>query len=80
MRAFWRLSTTRQFGGGVVGPIPWDQIIRYANLKGLDPEMRNVFETVMDELDEAYREYCQQEQRAAESKIRSKSKGGKATW
>lgn len=53
MRAFWELSSCRQFGD-VIGPIPWDKIMDYAERKHLEPDMIAVFEDVMRQLDEAY--------------------------
>jgi len=59
MRAFWELSSCRFFGGGAIGPLPWDKCIAYAERKKLDPDMIDVFERVMRELDEAYLEFQQ---------------------
>lgn len=62
MRAFWELSSTRQFGQ-VVGPIPWDMIVLYGERAGLSLDMQRVFEEVVRELDEKYLEHCREEQR-----------------
>lgn len=67
MRAFWELSSTRQFGG-VVGPIPWDKIIEYGERKGLDPAMMEVFLDVIRSLDEAYLGWQREKQGKATSK------------
>lgn len=53
LHGFWELSSCRQFGE-VLGPIPWNRIVDYSILKGLDLAMMNVFEHVIRELDEAY--------------------------
>lgn len=53
IRAFWELSSCRDFGMGV-GPIPWHRIIQYGERKGLDRGMMEVFERVVRELDEVY--------------------------
>lgn len=53
IRAFWELSSCRQFGQ-VVGPIPWHHIVDYARFYHLDADMAEVFTVVMRELDETY--------------------------
>jgi hypothetical protein len=53
LRAFWELSSCRQFGFSV-GPIPWHIIVEYGDRKGLDRGMMEVFEYVIRELDEVY--------------------------
>lgn len=53
IRAFWELSSCRQFGQ-VVGPIPWHRIVEYARMYHLDDDLLDVFILVMRELDEAY--------------------------
>jgi len=53
LRAFWELSSERQFGQSV-GPIPWSKVIQYGERKGLDSVMIGVLEVVMRELDEVY--------------------------
>jgi hypothetical protein len=53
MEAFWELSSTRAFGM-VVGPIPWHRMVQYAEHRGLEDEMVDLFVRVMRELDEAY--------------------------
>lgn len=55
MRAFWELSSCRQFGYAV-GPIPWHRIVQYGERAGLDAAMMGVFEHVIRELDESYLE------------------------
>ena len=53
MRAFWELSSERQFGQAI-GPIPWSKIVSYGERQGLDNTMLKVFEHVIRELDEQY--------------------------
>jgi len=53
IRAFWELSSCRQFGQ-VVGPIPWHRIVEYARMYHLDEGLTDIFTLVMRELDEAY--------------------------
>lgn len=60
LRAFWELSSCRQFGE-VMGPIPWNFLIQYAERAGLDAGMIRVFEVVIRELDEAYLEHLRTE-------------------
>lgn len=79
IRAFWELSSCRDFGQ-FVGPIPWDKIILYGERKGLDSDMINVLEVVIRELDEVYlrdlREQRRSEQeRSARDARRKRSRG-----
>ena len=53
IRAFWELSSERQFGHAI-GPIPWSKIVSYGERRKLDDAMMDVFETVVRELDESY--------------------------
>lgn len=62
LRAFWELSSERQFGQAI-GPIPWSKIVIYGKRKKLDDSMLAVFEFVVRELDEAYLEWQRDEQR-----------------
>lgn len=62
IRAFWELSSCRLFGM-VVGPIPWNHILLYAQFKQLDPEITDLFIRVIRELDEAYLSDQRTEQR-----------------
>ena len=61
LRAFFRLSTTREIGAGT-GPLPWNHVMEYADHVGLDHEMTEVFEGVMYQLDDVYQDW-QEEQR-----------------
>lgn len=47
----------------VVGPIPWNHILLYAQFKQLDPEITDLFIRVIRELDEAYLSDQRTEQR-----------------
>lgn len=62
IRAFWELSSCRQFGQ-FVGPIPWHRIVQYGERKGLDRDMIEVLEVVMRELDETYLRDLQEQRR-----------------
>ena len=53
LSAFHELSTTRATGFGL-GPIPWDKILRYAEIAGLDDDLRADFQQVIRVLDNAY--------------------------
>ena len=50
---FHELSTTRAIGAGL-GPIPWDKILSYAEIAGLDEDLRVDFQQVIRVLDNAY--------------------------
>lgn len=71
MRAFWELSSTRQFGYAI-GPIPWDRIVQYAFHHGLDPAMIRTLEVVIRELDEAWLEWQRSEQRRRTERTRGR--------
>lgn len=62
MRAFWELSSERQFGH-VVGPIPNSKIVEYGYRHGLNSAMLGVLETVIRELDEHWLAWQRDEQR-----------------
>ena len=51
--AFYELSTTRAIGYSA-GPIPWDKILSYADLAGLDEDLRADFQQIIRALDNAY--------------------------
>lgn len=59
-RAFWELSSCRQFGWSV-GPIPWRDMVLYAEYAGLDSENTQLFATVLRELDEVYLSWSRDE-------------------
>lgn len=71
--AFWELSSCRQFGQ-FVGPIPWDKILQYGLVKGLDPEMLRVLEVVVRELDEVYLRDLRENQKRHTEKTRPPGK------
>lgn len=62
MRAFWDLSTCRQFNQ-VLGPIPWNIVVQYGQQAGLESDVLQVFSYVMRTLDEAYLSWQREEQR-----------------
>lgn len=54
LTAFYNLSSCRQFGEGVPGPIPWDKVVQYASRAGLDEENTETLVFIMREMDAAY--------------------------
>lgn len=71
MRAFWQLSTERQFGQ-VIGPIPWSKIISYGERESLDYYMCSVFVHVVRELDECYLKWTRDKQERQVEQTRPK--------
>lgn len=71
MRAFWDLSTERQFGQ-YIGPIPWSSIVQYGTRQNLDDAMLGVFEHVVRELDEAYLQWQRDDQKRRVEQTRPK--------
>lgn len=71
MRAFWNLSSERQFGHAI-GPIPWSKIIDYGERRNLDDTMMDVFEHVLRELDEAYLKWQRDRQKREIEQTRPK--------
>jgi hypothetical protein len=71
LRAFWELSSERQFGHAI-GPIPWSKIIFYGERRNLDDAMMEVFEFIVRELDEAYLKWQRDEQQRRTEQTRSK--------
>jgi len=67
MRAFWELSTERQFGQ-IIGPIPNSKVVQYGYRHGLNPGMIAVLETVIRELDEKWLGWQREEQRQRNAK------------
>ena len=65
MRAFWELSTERQFGQDFMGPIPWSKIVDYGTSKMLSDRMIEVFVQVMRSLDEAFLKWQREDKAAA---------------
>lgn len=73
-RAFWDLSTTRQHGMGI-GGIPWDKMVRYAEIHEVYEENIPAFLEVMTAMDRAYLEWHVEE---AEAKRKpAAERGGK---
>lgn len=62
LTAFALLSTTRQFPGNGIGPIPWDKAWDYASKHGFRRRMCNYFAQVILMLDGHYREHLREEQ------------------
>lgn len=77
LRAFWELSTERQFGQ-VVGPIPWSCIVAYGRHVGLDDSMLRVFERVVRSLDEEYLAWLREEQKRKTEQTRPQKKAADA--
>jgi hypothetical protein len=61
LAAFWTLSTCRQIGFST-GPIPWRDVVRYAEYVGLDRENADALEVIIRELDGAYLGHIAEEQ------------------
>ncbi len=68
LKAFWDLSSTRSIGFGV-GPIPWDQIVSYADRMGLEPDIAQGFVRIIQALDGTYLIW-QEDERKKKSKTR----------
>ena len=73
LRAFWELSSERQFGHAI-GPIPWSKIVEFGERAGLDYAMGQVFVRVIRELDEAYLEWQRTQQKRRTEQTRPKKK------
>lgn len=61
-----------------MGPIPNSKIIEYGNRKGLEPDMLDVFEIVLDKLDDAWLNKQQRDQdsdRAREEREATRNAG-----
>lgn len=71
MRAFWNLSSERQFGQ-VLGPIPWSKIIDYGERRKLDDAMVGVLEHVVREMDECYIRWQRDQQQRRVEQTRPK--------
>ncbi|WP_425374938.1 phage tail assembly chaperone [Methylobacterium segetis] len=60
--AFWALSTDRALGFGVVGPIPWSSLDRYAARTGItDPEEFERLARLVGAMDAVWRERMREE-------------------
>lgn len=56
MLAFERLSTCRSVGMGL-GPIPWRDIVAYADRVGLDRGEAGALVTIIEAMDRAYLDF-----------------------
>lgn len=65
LTAFWDLSTCRDLGWGV-GPIPWRDIILYADRAGLEEDTATAFVAIIRHMDTAYLRWQEQEQKRRE--------------
>ena len=63
LRAFSELSTCRQVGFDA-GPIPWRDVVAYADRAGLDDDNERSFVAILRELDEAYLKHRDESSRA----------------
>lgn len=54
LTAFYHLSSCRQHGEGIPGPIPWDRIIQYSDRAELDEENTSYFIHIVREMDVGY--------------------------
>lgn len=57
LEAFWELSTCRSIGMAL-GPIPWRDIVLYAQFVGLEYDLVTVFVGVIRSMDRAYLEWA----------------------
>lgn len=60
LSAFTDLSSCREVGFGI-GPIPWRDAIHYAQFKGLDDELTELFWVVISAMDSAYLAWASKE-------------------
>jgi len=51
---FLELTTSRQFGGFGIGPIPWLAIEQYCHVKELDEDQTEAMHHHVSEMDKAY--------------------------
>ncbi|MDR7036108.1 hypothetical protein J2X36_000844 [Methylobacterium sp. BE186] len=64
--AFWDLSNDRALGFGVVGPIPWSSIDRYAGRVGVsDPEEFERLSRLIRAMDTVWRERMREDMKTA---------------
>ena len=54
MEAFWELSSCRELGFGVVGPIPWSAIDMFAKREQLEEEDFEDLAVVLRAMDEEF--------------------------
>ena len=60
LKAFRRLSTTRQIGMDA-GRIPWHHIVAYAERAGFDHASTDAFVSIIEEMDIAYLDWMQEQ-------------------
>jgi len=65
LSGFWELSTCRQFGFGI-GPIPWGEVIRFAQFAGLDDHLTGVFLRTIRAMDTVYMEWWSKKNKSKE--------------
>ena len=58
LQAFYDLSTCRSIGQ-ILGPIPWNIVVQYAEHVGLEIDMTDLFIRVIRSLDKAFLEWCE---------------------
>lgn len=61
LKAFNELSTCRHVGSST-GPIPWRDVMAYAEHKGLDEDVADVFLQVIREMDAGYLNWIKENQ------------------
>lgn len=71
--AFGVLSTERQIGQGVMGPIPWSKIMQYADRYELDFDQAERMVAYIRAMDKVYAEHFQSRMKAAWSKTSPQS-------
>ena len=73
LRAFADLGSCRQFGMSS-GPIPWDKILLYGTVSGLEPDVLRVFTDIIRALDETYLEDQQVQEEKRRERDRTKGR------
>lgn len=67
LSAFWELSTCRQFGWST-GPIPWRDLVHFAEYHGLDDEMVRPFMVIIRAMDSVYLKYQEKKNKSSKGK------------
>lgn len=70
LQAFYDLGTCRNIGQ-VMGPIPWNIIVQYADYYGLEIDITDLFIRVVRSLDLVYLDWCKE----AAEKIKNLKRG-----
>lgn len=73
LTAFYDLSSCRQLGDGVPGPVPWHIIVQYADRAGLDPENAEALIRIIREMDSGYLKWYERKLAAKTSKMAGQS-------